>query len=190
LSRSGFPKQFICLTGNESLLQLTAKRMAGLVHDDVDLNAPLVVTNEEHRFLALEQLNEISVEVSGLLLEPAARNTAPALTLAALAALEANGDPILVVTPADQTVSDSSAVQLAMQAAIRKAADGTIVILGVEPDRPEVGYDYINAAPGSDKLALAVLGFVEKPDEQKAQAYLDQGGYYWNARIFVLRASV
>ncbi len=190
LSRSGFPKQFICLTGNESLFQLTARRMAGLVYDDVDLNAPLVVTNEEHRFLALEQLNEISVGVSGLLLEPAARNTAPALTLAALAALEADGDPILVVTPADQTVSDSSAFKLAMQAAIQKATDGTIVILGVEPDRPETGYGYINAALGSDKLVLAVRGFVEKPDEQTAQAYLDQGGYYWNAGIFVLRASV
>lgn len=190
LSRAGFPKQFLCLTGDESLFQLSARRLAGLGSVDIDVIEPLVVTNEDHRFLALEQLREINIEVGALLLEPIGRNTAPALTLAALAASEGGSDPILVVTPADQTVADTEAFTAVMQTAINEAGTGSIVILGVAPDRPETGYGYIQVDRESKNSVLSVRRFVEKPDEHTAQAYLDQGDYFWNAGIFVLRASV
>jgi len=188
LSRAGFPKQFLCLTGNESLFQDATKRLMGLSCEHVDVGAPLIVTNEEHRFLALEQLREIGVELGAALLEPIAKNTAPALTLAALAAVENGEDPVLVVTPADQTVADASAFTGAMHDAIRQAADGAIVILGVTPDRPETGYGYIQAVVASTPT-LVVERFVEKPDEATARQYLAEGGYYWNAGMFVLKAS-
>jgi len=189
LSRAGFPKQFLCLTGNESLFQGATKRLMALSCEYVDVVAPLIVTNEEHRFLALEQLREIGVEPGAALLEPVARNTAPALTLAALAAVENGDDPVLVVTPADQTVADASAFNGAMHEAIRQAAEGAIVILGVTPDRPETGYGYIQAVVAPTPT-LVVERFVEKPDEATARQYLAEGGYYWNAGMFVLKASV
>jgi len=189
LSRSGFPKQFLCLTGKESLFQEATKRLMGLAGEDVNVCAPFIVTNEEHRFLALEQLREIGVEPGAALLEPVGRNTAPALTLAALAAVENGDDPVLVVTPADQTVADAQAFTGAMHDAIRQAAEGVIVILGVTPDRPETGYGYIKTTV-APSVNHAVERFVEKPDEAKARQYLAEGGYYWNAGMFVLKASV
>ena len=107
LSRTGFPKQFLCLTGNESLFQLAAKRLMGLAADGVAVSAPLIVSNETHRFLVTEQLREAGIALGAALLEPQGRNTAPALTLAALAALQDGKDPVLVVTPADQTIADA-----------------------------------------------------------------------------------
>jgi mannose-1-phosphate guanylyltransferase/mannose-6-phosphate isomerase len=189
LSRAGFPKQFLCLTGAESLFQQAAKRLMSLGAETIQLADPLIVTGEDHRFLVLEQLREIGVEPGALLLEPVARNTAPALTLAALAAVENGDDAVLVVTPADQAVSEASAFAQAMQDAIRKAAEGAVVVLGVSPNRPETGYGYIQAAVGSTPT-LVVERFVEKPNEAKANQYLAEGGYYWNAGIFVLKASV
>ena len=129
LSRSGFPKQFLCLTGKESLFQLAAQRLDQLAAADITVSPPLIVTGEDHRFLCLEQLREINIAPEAELLEPAGRNTAPALTLAALAALESGQDPILVVTPSDQTIGDATAFTVAMQHAIRDAASGSIVIL-------------------------------------------------------------
>ncbi len=117
----------------------------GLSSGEINISSPYIVTNEEHRFLALEQLREISIEPGAALLEPVARNTAPALTLAALAAVEKGEDPVLVVTPADQTIAHAAAFNSAMHDAIRQAAEGTVVILGVTPDRPETGYGYIQA---------------------------------------------
>jgi mannose-1-phosphate guanylyltransferase/mannose-6-phosphate isomerase len=190
LSRAGFPKQFLCLTGDESLFQLAAKRLMGLGADDIQVANPFIVSGEDHRFLAAEQLRETGIELGAALLEPIGRNTAPALTLAALAAQQNGTDPVLVVTPADQTVADQAAFTAAMQAAIREAATGSIVILGITPDRPETGYGYIQVETDSEKSALAVRRFVEKPDAATAQTYLDQGGYYWNAGMFVLKASV
>ena len=212
LSRAGFPKQFLCLTGDESLFQQAVKRLAGLATDAAaegfSLNAPLIVSNEEHRFLVLEQLREAGIEPAAALLEPVGRNTAPALTLAALAAMDSGGDPILVVTPADQTVTDQAAFTLTLQQAVRAAADGSIVILGISPDRPETGYGYIKVGPPdchgpmdpakkdnalslrAQRSNLPVARFVEKPDATTARRYLDEGGYYWNAGMFVLRASV
>jgi len=199
LSRTGFPKQFLCLTGKESLFQQAALRLAGLGNTDIQVASSVIVTGEDHRFLASEQLREIMVELGCALLEPVGRNTAPALTLAALAAIEGGTDPVLVVTPADQTVVNAGAFITAMQRAVAEAANGTIVILGVTPDKPETGYGYIqtakslHAAPslrGEAEAIHIVQCFVEKPDAATAQAYLNEGGYYWNAGIFVLKASV
>lgn len=189
LSRAGFPKQFLCLTGEESLFQLAVRRLAGLKGDDIAAAAPIVVTNDEHRFLASEQLRESGVEANKILLEPVARNTAPALTLAALAACEAGSDPILVVTPADQTIVNEDIFTLTLRSAIREAEQGKIVILGVAPDRPETGYGYIQAEADRKKSILAVQRFVEKPDAATAQQYVKSGDYFWNAGIFVLKAS-
>ena len=194
LSRTGFPKQFLCLTGAESLFQQAALRLTSLGNSAIQVAAPLIVTGEEHRFLASEQLREADIPLGAALLEPIGRNTAPALTLAALAAIENGADPVLVVTPADQTVVDAAAFTAATQVAIEQAAKGSIVILGVTPNRPETGYGYIktsNVIPAQAGIqALQVKAFVEKPDAVTAQKYLDEGGYFWNAGMFVLKANV
>ena len=190
LSRTGFPKQFLCLTGDESLFQQAARRLANLAQPGWQLASPLIVTGEEHRFLAAEQLREAGIALGAALLEPVGRNTAPALTLAALAAHAQGQDPVLVVTPADQTVTDNAAFAQAVQQAVQTAAKGTIVILGITPDSPETGYGYIQVETAQGPDAQPVRRFVEKPDRQTAQAYLDAGGYVWNAGMFVLKASV
>ena len=187
LSRSGFPKQFLVLSGNTSLFQQAASRLQGLAGDGITVAPPLVVGNEEHRFLVLDQLRELRLLPSAVLLEPVGRNTAPAVTLAALQALQAlqdGADPVMVVTPADQTVTDEVAFTAALRRAVQAAAGGAIAILGVTPDRPETGYGYVRAEAGR------VAEFVEKPDLATAGKYLADGGYYWNAGMFVLRASV
>jgi mannose-1-phosphate guanylyltransferase/mannose-6-phosphate isomerase len=190
LSRAGFPKQFLVLSGTASLFQQALVRVNGLAADDIRIGETLVVTNEEHRFLALDQLRELPEIAATLLLEPVARNTAPALTLAALQAMEHGQDPILVVTPADQTVQDSAAFTATLQASIRDAADGAIVILGITPDAPVTGYGYIKRdAQKNAHGAYRVVQFTEKPDAATAQAYLDSGDYAWNSGMFVLRAS-
>jgi mannose-1-phosphate guanylyltransferase/mannose-6-phosphate isomerase len=191
LSRTGFPKQFLCLTGTESLFQQAALRLVNLGSIDIQVAAPLIVTGEDHRFLASEQLREIGAELGCALLEPVGRNTAPALTLAALAAMEGGTDPVLIVTPADQTVVNAAAFTSAMQQAVAEAANGTIVILGVTPDKPETGYGYIQINQAEPNTGVStVRRFVEKPDANTAQTYLNEGGYYWNAGMFVLKASV
>ncbi len=184
LSRSGFPKQFLVLSGNTSLFQQAVSRLQGLADDGIEVAAPLVVGNEEHRFLVLDQLRELKIDPAAVVLEPMGRNTAPAVTLAALQALDSGSDPVLVVTPADQTVTDGPAFTASLRRAVQAAAEGAITILGVTPDRPETGYGYIRADGPS------VAQFVEKPDAATAQKYLAAGGYYWNAGMFVLRASV
>ena len=156
---------------------------------NIEVSPPLIVTGEDHRFFASEQLREAGIELGAALLEPIGRNTAPALTLAALAAQADGQDPVLVVAPADQTVVNNVAFTAAMQQAIAEASLGSIVILGVKPDRPETGFGYIKAFSSTDPTLL-VERFVEKPDSATAQSYLDQGGYYWNAGILVLKASV
>lgn len=190
LSRSGFPKQFLCLTGNESLFQQATRRLVGLSSNRLKVAKPMVVTGQEHRFLASEQLRECGIELGTAVLEPVARNTAPALTLAALAATSDGFDPIMVVTPADQTVADDGAFNQSMQLALRKAVSGNIVMLGVTPDRPETGYGYIRASEAIGEPVMKVQWFKEKPDLATAQHYLVKGDYYWNAGIFVLRSSV
>ena len=188
LSRAGYPKQFLVLSGNSSLFQQAAERLAALGAEDLAVNAPLIVGNEEHRFMVLDQLREIGHEPAAVLLEPMGRNTAPALTLAALQALQGDEDPVLVVTPADQTVGQAEAFTRALQQAVREAATGAICVLGIKPDRAETGYGYIQAR--ADGAGLLVAQFVEKPDTATAERYVASGDYYWNGGMFVLRASV
>jgi mannose-1-phosphate guanylyltransferase/mannose-6-phosphate isomerase len=196
LSRAGFPKQFLCLTGEESLFQMTAKRLMYLDAFDINVAALNIVSGEEHRFLASEQLREAGFDLGVALLEPIARNSAPALTLAALAALEQGEDPVLVVSPSDQIVTDTVAFKSAIQLAIREANSGAIITLGVKPDRPETGYGYIqttvhnSADDGCLSKPLQVQSFVEKPNKKTALSYIDQGRHFWNAGIFVLKASI
>ncbi|OGB04448.1 MAG: mannose-1-phosphate guanylyltransferase/mannose-6-phosphate isomerase, partial [Burkholderiales bacterium RIFCSPHIGHO2_12_FULL_69_20] len=192
LSRAGYPKQFLVLSGgpdnNTSLFQQAVSRLQGLASDDITVAPPSIVGNEEHRFLVLDQMRELNIDPAAVLLEPVGRNTAPAVTLAALAALDGGGDPVLVINSSDQTVTDEAAFTAALQRAVRLAAEGAITILGITPDRPETGYGYILAAGSGD--APAVTRFVEKPDAATAARYLAEGGYFWNAGMFVLKASV
>jgi mannose-1-phosphate guanylyltransferase/mannose-6-phosphate isomerase len=194
LSRSGFPKQFLCLSGNESLFQQAAQRLASLCSDQIQVTTPLIVSGEDHRFLASEQLREIGITLGTALLEPTGRNTAPALTLAAMAAVQNGLDPVMVVTPADQTIAHSAAFKSSVQQAIVQAEQGNIVILGVTPHKPETGYGYIRAEKSADMPfktnVFNVQAFIEKPNLPTAQQYLSEGGYYWNAGMFVLKASV
>ena len=199
LSRALHPKQFLVLSGNRSLFQQATHRLSTLTAPDIQVAAPCVVGNEEHRFLVLDQLRELKLAPATSLLEPVGRNTAPAMTLAALYALDAlasQSDPVLVVSPADQTVTDDAAFTRTLQRAVRVAAEGAIVILGVTPDRPETGFGYIRAraeselATGSSDAAPRVERFVEKPNLETAQRYVAEGHYYWNSGMFVVRASV
>lgn len=184
LSRAGYPKQFLVLSGNSSLFQQAATRLAAVAEPGLRLSAPLVVGNEAHRFLILEQLRECQLEPAAVLLEPCGRNTAPAVTLAALQARLGGSDPVLLVTPADQTVTDPEAFVRTLREAARAAHDGRVVLLGIPPDRPETGYGYLRVGSGR-----VVEAFVEKPDAATAARYLAEGSYCWNAGIFVLRAS-
>ena len=163
-------------------------------NDNIQLGAPVIVCNEDHRFLASEQLREVGIVLDTALLEPVGRNTAPALTLAALAAVQNGKDPVLVVTPADQTIANSTAFSAVVQQAIAQAAQGDIVILGVTPENPETGYGYIQTDQGNsanlNSNVLNVVAFVEKPNLATAESYLKKGSYYWNAGMFVLKASV
>lgn len=198
LSRSGFPKQFLVLSGDntgKSLFQQAVERLNAIQVNQ--LGQTLVVTNEDHRFLVLDQLREIPNIKATLLLEPEGRNTAPALTLAAMYAAEENGgqdDPILVITPADQTIQDEAVFTKALQECIAVVRDDlsakTIAILGITPTSPETGYGYIKKV-GTRGVhgEYQVEQFVEKPDAKTAQVYLDDGNFFWNGGMFVLRAS-
>jgi mannose-1-phosphate guanylyltransferase/mannose-6-phosphate isomerase len=191
LSRAGFPKQFLVLSGTTSLFQQAIERVNDLSAKDIAVGSTLVVTNEEHRFLALDQLRELPHIEASLLLEPVGRNTAPALTIAALEAMSAGEDPVLVVTPADQIVQDADQFKLSLQQAIRVAATGSIVILGITPNRPETGYGYIRHEGTVGSFGeYTVTQFVEKPNLETAEGYLADGNYSWNGGMFVLRASI
>jgi mannose-1-phosphate guanylyltransferase/mannose-6-phosphate isomerase len=189
LSRAAFPKQFLALTGQRSLFQQTAARLQSLAAPDIRVGGLSVVGNEDQRFLVLDQLADMKLPGATVLLEPAGRNTAPAMTLAALHATAQGGDPVLVVTPADQSIGDEAAFTASLQRAVRAAANGAFVILGVAPDRVETGYGYIRCAP-ADAGEMRVARFVEKPDAATAQRYLAEGHYFWNSGMFVVRASV
>jgi mannose-1-phosphate guanylyltransferase/mannose-6-phosphate isomerase len=201
LSRSGFPKQFLLLSGddsNQSLFQQAIARVNAIGNEHIELSETLIVTNEEHRFLALDQLRELNDIQATLLLEPVGRNTAPALSLAALHSLDQNqiegSDPILVITPADQTVQNQAAFVKALQDCVAVVAEDqskkTIAVLGVTPSAPETGYGYIqrNSIKGKNN-EFAVAQFVEKPEVKTAQAYLADGNYLWNSGMFVMRSS-
>ncbi|GGK11762.1 mannose-1-phosphate guanylyltransferase/mannose-6-phosphate isomerase [Luteimonas terricola] len=182
LSREAYPKQFLALAGEHTMLQDTWLRVAPL-----DALAPIVVANEEHRFLAGEQLRQVGVEAAAIMLEPVGRNTAPAIAAAALQATAAGADPLLLVLPSDHVVRDADAFRAAVREATPAAEGGALVTFGIVAEAPETGFGYIQAGPGEG--VREVLRFVEKPDAATAQGYLDAGGYYWNSGMFLFRAS-
>jgi mannose-1-phosphate guanylyltransferase / mannose-6-phosphate isomerase len=200
LSRAGFPKQFLALSGSpnkKTLFQEAVARLNQIHADSVLLGTTIIVTNEDHRFLVLDQLREMEGMSATLLLEPMGRNTAPAITLAALYAQNSEGgegDPILVITPADQTIQNGVAFTKALQNCINLVRSDkqnkTIAILGITPTAPETGYGYIKR---SDNKGIhdeyEVEQFAEKPNLETAQRYLKVGKYFWNGGMFVLRAS-
>lgn len=182
LSREAYPKQFLPLVGEQTMLQATWARVA-----DIAGAAPIVVANQEHRFMAAEQLRECGVSPAVLILEPIGRNTAPAIAIAALQTLAGGEDALLLVLPSDHVVRDDSAFHAAVRDASVAAQNGKLVTFGIVPTAPETGYGYIKAAPGDG--VRAVERFVEKPDLATAQAYLASGAYYWNSGMFLFKAS-
>ena len=182
LSREAFPKQFLRLAGAGSMLQETWSRAAPLA-----TAAPIVVAGEEHRFMVAEQLREAGCRDARILLEPAARNTAPAIAAAALEASRDGLDPLLLVLPSDHVIADGEGFRKAVAAAQSAADAGKLVTFGIVPAGPETGYGYIKAASGEG--VRAVERFVEKPDPQTAAAYVASGDYFWNSGMFLFRAS-
>lgn len=185
LSREAYPKQFIPLIGEHSLLQQTALRLRGLPGAET----PLVVANEEHRFVVAEQLRQVGAAPAALLLEPMGRNTAPAIAVAALQAMAAGDDPVLLVLPSDHVIRDEAGFRAAVLAALPAAEQGALVTFGIVPTAPETGYGYIKAAASAEGGARAVERFVEKPDLATAESYLASGEYFWNSGMFAFRAS-
>jgi mannose-1-phosphate guanylyltransferase / mannose-6-phosphate isomerase len=185
LSREGYPKQFLPLVGDETMLQATWRRVA-----DIAGAAPIVVANEDHRFLVAEQLRQVGAPKPDILLEPMGRNTAPAIALAALQAMHAGEDPLLLVLPSDHVVADADAFRDAVREAAAAAEAGALVTFGILPSAPETGFGYIEAEHAGSDGVRKVRRFVEKPDGATAQRYLDSGGYYWNSGMFLFRASV
>jgi mannose-1-phosphate guanylyltransferase/mannose-6-phosphate isomerase len=190
LSRENFPKQLLTLAGEHSMLQATALRLKGITTASGQLLPPILVGNEEYRFLIAEQLRQIGVAPATLMLEPCGRNTAPALTLAALWA-QANGDdPVLVIMPADHVIQNEHAFQQAVHTAAPLATAGRLVTFGIVPQAPETGFGYIRLGDSLSDDAYRVERFVEKPDLETAKNYVESGQYLWNSGIFVARASV
>ncbi len=197
LSREHYPKQFLALTGKESLLQRTFMRLDGLSGvGTLTVQDPLVICNEEHRFLVAEQARQIGRPPQCIVLEPVGRNTAPALSCAALLSRSGGEDPVLLMMPADHTLEDTEEFHRAVVQGVRLAESGYLIAFGIVPSSPETGYGYIKRgatipADSRGKLAVhRIEAFVEKPDASHAQAYIDSGQYAWNSGIFMMKASV
>ena len=190
LSRAMYPKQFIRFHDQQGTSFLGAT-LARLPHDQ-GFNAPILLCNNDHRFLVREELERAGVEAKAIILEPVARNTAPAIAVAALRALAENPDAILAVMPSDHVVRDEAGFIAAVQAAAKVAGTGKLVLFGIKPDQPHTGYGYIRKGPPLKGAAGAfgVEAFVEKPNAATAKSYLKDGTYYWNSGIFVLNARV
>ena len=184
LSRKSYPKQFARLTGDNSLFQISGQRLSG--HG---FAAPLVVTGSDFRFIVTEQLSQIGIEPGAILIEPSARNTAPAILAAAL---KVGGDALILVAPSDHVIPDAACVRGAVLAASEAAQLGQLVTFGIRPDRPETGYGWLELSTQPDAdfspVAQPLVRFVEKPDLATAQAMLDGGKHLWNAGIFLFRA--
>jgi mannose-1-phosphate guanylyltransferase len=184
LSRDLMPKQFLKLDGKQTMLQATVKRLA-----DVDALPPLVICNEEHRFIAAEQLRQIGQLDHNIILEPAGRNTAPAIALAAFTAIKKGTDPLLLVLAADHIMANTAAFTKAVQLAAAFAGSNKLVTFGIVPTAAETGYGYIKRGDATGS-AFTVAKFVEKPNLVTAQQYLQSGEYYWNSGMFMFKASV
>ena len=182
LSREAYPKQFLPLAGELTMLQATWQRVAPLA-----ARGPLVIANEEHRFVAAEQLQQVGAEPAAIILEPVGRNTAPAIAVAALEATRDGADALLLVLPSDHVITDEAAFRNAVRAAASAAEAGKLVTFGIVPTGPETGYGYIKAADGQG--VRAVERFVEKPDLETATGYVSSGQYYWNSGMFLFKAS-
>ena len=193
LSRASYPKQYWPLAGaaEETLLQQTALRLEGLP----SLAPPLLICNEDHRFIVAEQMRQIGVEPAAILLEPMGRNTAPAVAVAALQATARGDDPLLLVLAADHVIRDADRFRATVAAGMVAAAAGRLVTFGIVPTAPETGYGYIEAAqpgagePGGEGGPLPIARFVEKPDRESAEAFLATGRFTWNSGMFLFRAS-
>ena len=188
LSRALRPKQLLALLSEATMIQETVSRLKGIV----DLSAPIIVCNEEHRFMIAEQMREIDVHPSAIILEPFGRNTAPAVAVSAIKAEEVDSEAVILVLPADHVIQNTAAFHKTIAVGYESAMDNNLVTFGIIPDAPETGYGYIKAANTSsenDSQVRAVEHFVEKPDKQTAEAYLEQGGYYWNSGMFMFKAS-
>ena len=184
LSRKAYPKQLLAITGGKyTMLQETAKRVKSL-------GAPIVVANEDHRFIVAEQLQQLGGKKASILLEPMGKNTAPAIALAAYAALQQHPDAILAVLPADHLIKNKTAFLDALKHAIAAAQADQLVTFGVVPTHPETGYGYIKAAPKRGQVLRPIQQFVEKPDLATAKRYLKSGQYFWNSGMFVFKVSV
>lgn len=188
LSREAYPKQFLPLTGDRSLLQETVARVA----DSDRFLPPIVVCNAEHRFLVAEQLRQVGVEPAASVLEPAARNTAPAVAVGAMMAVAGNRQQPILVLPSDHAIHNRDAFRAAIDMGLPAAMSGKLVTFGIKPSGPETGYGYIQAGQALDGApgTHSVERFVEKPDSVRAQQFLDRGDHYWNGGIFLMRADV
>jgi mannose-1-phosphate guanylyltransferase / mannose-6-phosphate isomerase len=185
LSRSGNPKQFHRLFGDQSLLQATAQRCRSS-----RFHPPLISTTQEQRIQVVQQLEGAGIEAAVILLEPVARNTAPAIAAAALWALDRAEDDPLLVMPSDHLIEDPAAFHAAIDAALPSALDGKLLTFGIQPTRPHTGYGYIEAARISDNpQVLKVERFVEKPDAARAAEFIAGGNHFWNSGIFLFRPS-
>ena len=185
VSRKNLPKQFLALAGKGTLFQQTLQRTMRLPN----VAAPIVVASDDHRFLAADQLLELGIENATIVLEPLARNTAPAIALGALQALRRGGDPLLLVLPADHLIGDTEAFLDVVQQATSLADQGWLVTFGIRPDRPETGFGYIRRAQAINASGFQVEQFVEKPDLATAESYLSDGRYDWNSGMFLFKAS-
>jgi mannose-1-phosphate guanylyltransferase/mannose-6-phosphate isomerase len=183
LSRQLYPKQFLPLVTERSMLQDTVSRTTGLEN----LAAPIAVSNNEHRFLVAQQLAESGVSSPTIILEPVGRNTAPAVAAAAIVALREDPDAMLLVMPSDHRIDDDAAFRAAVETGLTAAAEDKLVTFGIQPTAPETGYGYIRAQASDDNVR-GVAEFVEKPDRETAEAYLASGEYFWNSGIFLLGA--
>jgi mannose-1-phosphate guanylyltransferase/mannose-6-phosphate isomerase len=184
MSRRLLPKQFLPLVGERTLFQDTALRTRGVP----GAGAPIVITNAEQRFLAADQLAEIGIEARALLLEPAGRNTAPAVAAAALHVARADPAAVLLVQPSDHVIGDLAAFQAAVAEAVAAAQEGYLVTFGMPPTEPASGYGYIEAGEAIRGNTFRIRRFIEKPGVDKARALLAQGGFYWNSGMFVFQA--
>jgi mannose-1-phosphate guanylyltransferase/mannose-6-phosphate isomerase len=186
LSRKSYPKQFLDLSGSgATMLQDTIER----TREVLNVAGVIAVCNVEHRFLVAQQLMDINADVGAIILEPAAKNTAPAVTLAALQALSVDQDAMLLVLPADHIITDTNAFLAALERAVAAANDGYLVTFGVVPKHAETGFGYIKQGDQTAiKGARAIAAFKEKPDLASAEAYLAEGDYLWNSGMFVFKA--
>ena len=183
LSRRSMPKQFLNFTGANSLFQQAALRVSGTNFSD-----PLVITANDYRFIAAQQLTDVGIKSSAMLLEPSSKNTAPAILAAAEKLFDVDPDAIMLVVSSDHYVPDRSAFAERVAAAIAPAKAGEVVTFGIQPDRPETGYGYIETGHKlSEADGFAVAAFHEKPDLQTAQQMIKQGGYLWNSGIFLMQ---